>query len=217
MADPVSIGLTTVGGILADKMGRSPSQQSYGSLKGAFKAADEAGIHRLAVAGSPAGYTPAPSAAGQGLMAAGQMVADGKLDKKQSQLIDAQIAEATSRTQLNNANTVRALQGPQPGLGGRTPSSPNPEAFDRAAAGGPRGVRTDPERDVPATQTVTLGNQTGRGFNPDAFEIGLSELLAGALMYGPQWLYGAAKDQDRTSHRQRPSGGDLRDPRNRGM
>ena len=172
--------------------GPGPKAQSYGSLMGAFKAADEAGLHRLSVAGSPAGYTPAPSAAAEGLMSAGRSMAAQPNSKKQSQLLDAQIAEARSRTVLNQANARRALSGPQPGLG--QAGNAVAEAFDRLADSGPRRISREPERDMPATQTVTLGDFTGRGPNPEAFEVGVSELLAGGLIYGPQWISSALKD-----------------------
>lgn len=190
---------TALGGLLGPK-NPSPKQQAYGSLKGAFKAADEAGIHRLAVAGSPAGYSPAPSSAAEGIMAAGQQISNQVGSKKEGQLIDAQIEEARSRTMLNQANTRRALMGPQPNLGQVSTRAQNivdsdRTAFDNTATGRNRRVVVDPERDLPATQTVTLGNMTGRGLNPEAFEIGLSELIAGAMIYGPQWAADAARQR----------------------
>ena len=149
-------------------------------------------------------------------MAAGQQIAASSGNKKQGQLIDAQIEEARSRTMLNNANTKRALVGPQPNLGGPSVLTSRPEAFDRTAEGGPRPVVVEPGRDVPATQQVTIGNRTGRGLNPDAFEVGISELIAGMLQYGPQWLFGAADDfgQSRTPQRSR-NNRNLRNPQNR--
>lgn len=168
-----------------------PGRQSYEQLMGAFKAADEAGLHRLSVAGSPAGYSPAPSTAADGLLQAGQALQNTASQKKQDQLIDAQIAESRSRTILNEANSRRALAGPQPGLGS---SLGQVQAFDLAANGGARTVSVEPERDLPATQTVTLGNKTSRGLNPEAFEVGLSELIAGLLIHGPQWANSALKE-----------------------
>lgn len=168
--------------------------QAYDQLMGAFKAADDAGIHRLAVAGSPAGYSPAPSNAAEGLMAAGRALGNGP-SKKEEQLLDAQIAETRSRTMLNEANYKRALSGPQAGLGGARNIDPLAAALDAAAGGGPRGVRNEPEPNLPARQKVTLGNNDAVGPNPEAFEIGISELVAGGLIYGPQWLANALQTQ----------------------
>lgn len=173
--------------------GPSASEQSYGALKGAFQAADKYGLHRLAVAGSPAGYSPAPASSADGLLDVSNALRgytedkrSKSLDAKSEQLIDAQIQEARSRTVLNEANAKRALAGPQPGLGS---ASGNLVAFDRASNGGERTVRVEPQPDLAATQQITFGNQSGRGPNPEAFEMGLSELAAGLLIYGPQWLY----------------------------
>lgn len=165
-----------------------PGRQSYDQLMGAFRAADQAGLHRLAVAGSPAGYSPAPMSEAQGLMAAGASLRN-RPSAKEKELLDAQIEEARSRTILNQANARRAVMGPQPGLGGVSGSTGNLlAALDAAAGGGTRGVRNEPEAQLPARQRVTLGNLTGVGPNSEAFEVGVSELIAGMLIYGPQWL-----------------------------
>lgn len=173
--------------------GPNPKTQAYGQLKGAFQAADEAGLHRLAVAGSPAGYSPAPSSSAEGLLDVSNSLRQYTQDKlskatqrKADELVDAQIAEARSRTLLNEANTRRALAGPQPGLGGAVGTV---RAFDDASNGGARTVRVEPQPDLAGTQQVALGSQSARGPNPEAFEMGLSELAAGLLIYGPQWLY----------------------------
>lgn len=208
--------LSGIGGLFGRKRGPSPSEQAYGQLQGAFKAADEAGLHRLAVAGSPAGYSPAPQHDGEGVMALGNAVreyaqdrTDKKTRQKQDALIDAQIEEARSRTILNQANARRAVSGPQPGLG--QASNPVQEAFDRLSNDGSRRINREPERDQPATQTVTLGRFTGRGPNPEAFEVGLSELAAGVLMYGPQYaaewareMGEPAAENNRSRYNQRP-------------
>lgn len=171
-----------------------PGAQAYQQLMGVARAADELGLHRLTVAGSPAGYSPAPMSQAEGLMAAGQSLRAGRLSPKENELIDAQIEEARSRTILNQANARRAFIGPQPGLG--QVNAFGGEAFDRLANGGDRSVSREPERDQPATQTVTFRDFTGRGPNPEAFEVGVSELLAGALVYGPQWLAEAISNVD---------------------
>lgn len=194
----IGTGLELLGGAKSlNERNLSPKDQAYGSLMGAFKAADQAGLHRLSVAGSPAGYSPAPMSEAQGLMNAGAMLRD-RPSKKENELVDAQIQEARSRTMLNQANTRRALAGPQPGLGQDNPlpgknhdGAPNPN--------GDRGTRVEPFPDLPATQEVQLGPFKGVGPNPEAFEVGLSEFLTGVLLYGPQWAKQALDDFSRRS------------------
>lgn len=194
-ATGIGTGLEVLGGLkAATDTTPGPRSQAYNSLMGAFKAADEAGLHRLAVAGSPAGYSPVPSQAAEGLLSAGQALRGHASDKKQNELLDAQIEEARSRTILNNANARRALMGPQPGLGGpstRLQRIVEGGALDGLPNGGPRSISNEPQRDMPARQRVTLGDNTAVGPNPEAFEVGLSELLAGIIIYGPQWAYNA--------------------------
>lgn len=187
----IGTGLELLGGAkkVFDGDGPNPNQQAYGQLKGAFRAADEAGLHRLAVAGSPAGYSPVPSQAADGLMQAGQALRSQSNAKKEAELLDAQIEEARSRTALNNANAKRAFLGPQPGLGGFTGSRISDiVSAHRDRLGGPRGVKVEPERDVPLTGSVGMGDTTVVSPSEDAFSVGLDELIAGALIYGPQWL-----------------------------
>lgn len=199
MVDLVGLGTAAagLGSLFKDDVEYPPQTEirkgSKNQLVGAFQAADKYGLHRLAVAGSPAGYSPAPTVTRRGFAEAGQAIRDYGLHRenkamaaKEKELIDAQIEETRSRTMLNNANSRRAFIGPQPGLGDIT--SRLGEAFDRLSNGGSRTIRREPEADLPATSTVTLGPVSGRGPNAEAFEIGLSELIAGALIYGPQWL-----------------------------
>lgn len=193
----IGTGLELLGGIKSatGSGGSTPYTQSYDQLMGAFAAADKAGLHRLTVAGSPAGYSPAPMAEAQGLLDAGAALRS-RPSKKETELIDAQIEEARSRTALNNANTRRSLLGPQPGLGGFTPRLR--DSLDRAQDGGDRGYRVEPTPDLGARQGVTLGDYTAWGPNPEPFEVGLSELLVGGLIYGPQWMYKFLKDESAT-------------------
>lgn len=191
--NPIVAGIGTglellgAGKSLLQGQGPGPYQQSYAQLKGAFRAADEAGLHRLAVAGSPAGYSPAPSSAAEGLLQAGAQLRAGP-SAKEKELIDAQIEEARSRTALNNANARRAFLGPQPGLGGYSPRLADIVSAHRDRLGGPRGVRVEPEADVPMFGTSTIGDDTMVMPSEESFSVGIDELLAGALIYGPQWL-----------------------------
>lgn len=186
-AKGLGVATTALSGILGKPKTYSPSGQSYGQLMGAFRAADEAGLHRLAVAGSPAGYSPAPASAADGLMAAGQMIGQGNT-RKQEQLLDAQIEEARSRTILNEANARRALAGPQPGLGGASTALMDMLSAHQDRGGGDRRVEVRPDVDAPLTGTTNAGDVTMVAPSEDAFSVGLDELIAGALIYGPQWL-----------------------------
>ncbi len=172
--------------------------------------AKAAGIHPLAAIGAASGYTnpfqgssPTGSAIGDGIAAS----RTSKLDSRQAKLIDAQILESQSRTILNQANAKRAL--PSPGLGGGPLT-----AFSTPRDGGTgRGVRTEPEADLSGVQSVNLGKFTGWGPSSEAFEVGISEIVAGAAIYGPQWVAKAlaalyrntkAANSDRTTTIRRP-------------
>lgn len=186
----VGLGLEFAGG-LKNAFGRGapsygPGKQSYEQLMGAFRAADKAGLHRLAVAGSPAGYSPAPMSEANGLLAAGQALRSGP-SAKEKELLDAQIEEARSRTILNQANARRALLGPQPGLGGASSRLIDALSAHTNRLGGARGVEVVPERDVPLTNTVNAGRATMNSPNEEAFSVGLDELVIGMLIYGPQY------------------------------
>lgn len=185
----IGTGLELLGGAksLAQGSPPGPGKQSYQQLMGAFKAADQAGLHRLAVAGSPAGYSPAPQSQAEGLLSAGAALRN-RPSAKENELIEAQIEEARSRTALNNANARRAMDGPQPGLGGYSPRLSDLLSAHRDRVGGPRGVRVEPEADVPLTGTSNAGKTPMVMPSEEAFSVGIDELLVGALIYGPQWL-----------------------------
>lgn len=202
MPDPLSVvgaGLA-LGGALFGKNPPAwgPRAVARRSLLGAFRAADQHGIHRLAVTGSPAGYSPAPASGGQDLMAAGAAVRNLGLEAKEKELIDAQIEEARSRTILNEANARRAIDVPQPGLGGASPRLSQVTqalpSFHKPFQGPERPIVTDPERDMPISNKVAFGRDSYNIPNPDAFEVGLSELIAGGVMIGPQWVNARIKD-----------------------
>lgn len=188
----------------------SAAEQSYGSLMGAFKAADEAGLHRLAVAGSPAGYSPAPMSEAQGIMDAGSRLREASLPKgpsqaKQNELIDAQIAEARSRTVLNEANAVRSASGMFGGGHGanRHVAASTIPALDRALGGGERDTVVEPERNMPARTRVTLGEDDYVVPNPEAFETGLTEMMNGLLFMIPQFIAREARRSAGTGYHNR--------------
>lgn len=136
------------------------------------KDAKAAGIHPYAALGAGAGYSnpftssPAGSFIGDGVAAAGQGIdeefgksASKSLASKQGELLDAQIAEARSRTVLNSANAKRTLIGP---------SAP-----------------TDPfaMRKENALIEVRLENGTIVKIpNPDVYEVGPTELVTGRTL-----------------------------------
>lgn len=173
---------------------------SRASIMGAADAADELGLHRLAtMGGGGAGYS---GPVGDNQAAGLDMIANALLDKsegskndklqrKQEELIDAQIAESRSRTLLNASNSRRSIYGPSTNPTGLTGGL---EALDSGPGGSGRTTVTEPQRDMPARQRVTFGGHDAVGPNPEAFEVGLSELLAGAMIYGPQWVYSRMKN-----------------------
>lgn len=191
MADLVGIGtvLSGLSGFFGGGGSVGPYKQAYHTLRGAFDAADKYGIHRLAVAGSPAGYSPVPSNEGEGLLRAGEALRSLGNRKKEEELIDAQIEEARSRTVLNTANARRAVSGPQPGLGGFTTRLQDLLSSHQVRDGSTsRPVRVEPEPDMPLFGTGSVGGTTMNIPNPDAWDLEWDAMLIGALVYGPQWL-----------------------------
>lgn len=176
--NPIMQGIGTGLNLLGAAKGLAapgPKGQSYESLMGAFKAADEAGLHRLSVAGSPAGYSPAPMSGAEGLMAAGQALRAPS--KKQDDLLDAQIEEARSRTFLNQANARRAMTGPQPGIG---------QGLTRVLEGIERGLRVLPRENEAFFRDVGRVDDPMKAItNP----VDLSEIVGSMLWYGPQGAY----------------------------
>lgn len=192
MADLFGIG-TILGGLgsLFGSQGPSAKKQSYGSVKGAIQAGAEYGLHPLASIGGATGYSPSGQTnplegIGEALQKLGARNENKALAAKEKELIDAQIAESRSRTLMNVGNARRGLIGSQGALGITGSVVP---ALDSAPGGGKRGVRIEPEPQLGASQRVTLGSLDAIGPNPEAFEVGLSELIAGLGIYGPQWLY----------------------------
>lgn len=193
----IGTGLELFGGAKG-AFGRSqlgPGRTAYAQLMGAAKAADELGLHRSLVAGSPAGYSPAPMSQAEGALMAGQQLRQGGRDKKADELIDAQIEEARSRTVLNQANARRALSGPQPGLGGVGGFASrvlNELSRHQGGDGGPRRIEVLPEDDKPLTDTVVAGGVPMRGLRDP---IDVSEIIGSLLWYGPQYITGIRPEQ----------------------
>lgn len=203
---------------------------SRGALRGAINEGRRHGLHPLASIGAAqSGYSPITtgSTIGDGISALGSAVAQGgealagkKLAAKQEELLEAEITEAQSRTLLNNVNARRAALEPSipTGSQGGMPSIyvTLPGGRDPGKSGKDRGIDRRPTPDQGATQNVSFGNFTGVGPNPEAFEVGLSELAAGALIYGPQWLYDKALEQyARTRERYPQKTGGTPNPRRR--
>ena len=200
----LATGTKVLGGlskIFGKKKKQDPGATAFRAGIGSIDAAIARGLHPSMGVGGAGGYSgPVSTAtASEGLTQVGDAMqrhadrkGNQKLDKKQSELMDAQIAESRSRTLLNAANSRRAIYGPSNNPTGTTGGI---ETVRRGGPGldpgetGNRGHIVEPSRDAPGSQKVSIGNETMRGPNPDAFEVGLSELLAGAAIYGPQWLY----------------------------
>lgn len=105
---------------------------------------------------------------------------DQVLQEKEATLIDAQIAESRSRTLLNAANAKRVAYPDRPLING---TNGGIETLDG------RPLVKEPARNIPARQKVQLGKHEAIGPSPEAFEVGLSELIAGGLIYLPQWMW----------------------------
>jgi len=200
-------GIGSVLGGLSGFFGKdsAPSQgrQIYSQVQGAVTAGKEFNLHPLAVLGNTSSYAPAPAnnvqdglaSMGNALQNMGQMKADKAAAAKANELMDAQIAEARSRTLLNLGNANRAMVGPSAPTGatggleqivGGAGTTYSPHVTHNQSK---RPMAVEPERDYPVTSRVGVGDKSVWVPNPEAFEVGLSELIAGAMVMGPQLLW----------------------------
>jgi hypothetical protein len=198
-------GLTAAGGFLGG-LGSKPKVYSSGdSLRSTVKAARELGIHPLAALGAAgSGFTQVDGgsafrdaaeaterAVDRSAAKSGEAL-NAQLARKQMEVADAEIAEARSRTLINEAEHKRLIFGPRQPTNG---THGGIEMLDR------RPVVQDPARNLASRQQVQLGGSVATGPNPEAFEVGLSELMAGAIIYGPQWAYDFLKRQSKSRPR----------------
>lgn len=173
------------------------------------------GLHPLASAGATAGPQFQPvNTPGTWSNAFGQVGANLSNKKNaalSNELLEAQIAETRSRTLLNMSNSRRGDLASPPLISGATGGMEQLlKALDRSSGGGERPVVNEPERQYPMSQRVTLGNRTMVGPNSEPLEVGLSELAAGALIYGPQYITQVLEDvARRAGERTRAKGRDL--------
>lgn len=165
--------LPFAGKAVLDKMSQDRAYRFEGQkIQMLARDARAAGIHPLAAMGAASGYqnpfgsSPAGNALGDGInafredqAAARQERADAPLRKKQSELLDAQIAEARSRTTLNQANAHRTLVGPAASLDPYAPRKENALISVRLENG----------------ETVLMPN-------PDLYEISPTELATGRVL-----------------------------------
>lgn len=209
-----------IGGGLLSKKKAGPGV--FTTLKRQADFADKYGLHRLSVIGSNPGYggVSSPDILGQsiteganalagGIEAAGAAKRDKKLDQIAAEQLElqklrtaAEVAEARSRTLFNEANTKKLIEGPTPSVNG---THGGIEGLTRGGTLDGRTIVQEPARDLAARQKVTLGNRTAIGPNPEAFEVGLSELIAGTLVYGPQWAAQALREANRELIAKQPS------------
>lgn len=209
----IGAGLDFLGG-RADR--RAQEQFARSGLGWRIEDGARYGLHPLASAGAAGGpqfqpvFVPGTYANAFGQTA--DNYANRGLQKKNAELMDAQIAEARSRTLLNLSNARRGdLATPSSVTGATGGIEQLLQAFDSRYGGGERGIRVEPQPDLPARQTVTLGKYSAVGPNPEAFEVGIGELIAGAAIYGPQWLNAWLRDKGAA----RPGTGPRRRSRNR--
>lgn len=181
------------------------------ALKAQVRAGAKVGLHPLASIGGNFGYSDPASVLGE-IARGGSQIADRLEDLERSRkaeagdkedrsrlralaeaqiaLTEAEIAEARSRTLLNQANAKRVLVGPRLLDNG---THGGMEMQDRTAREGKaldgRKVKMDPVRDAPLhTQSTTPGGDTYYLPNPDLFEVGINEIIGGGLWLLPQWL-----------------------------
>lgn len=215
----IGAGSDLLGGI----MGRNSAKAMAGTywakekrfIRRRARDARAAGIHPLAALGATASYGPAQGGDGgfgDSIGRAGGAIADAyaakeaykrdaPLRNKEMELLDAQILESRSRTMLNAANARRPIYGPRPKITGVTSGL---EGLDPGETGKPRGERVEPTPNLGARQKVSLGGSTATGPNPEAFEVGLSELIAGAMIYGPQWAADHLREYAEEVSKRRP-------------
>lgn len=187
--DPILGGalLSAGGRLLGGIFGQNNQAATQGDvtareMRAKIETGKEFGLHPLAAIGAQtSGYAGnyLGDALGDAAGALGEGYAKARdpLSKKQGELIDAQVEEARSRTLLNKAEAasrIRASMDPHgPGSGPQAP-----------------GIQR-----TPLIQRVdSPDGKHGYGLNPDAFEIGLGELLTGLVFYGPQFVYQWGED-----------------------
>lgn len=199
-----------------------PHESAYeatrGSLRARIEAADEYGLHRTLAFGSPgsSGYGGAAAApeAIRGHRGDPTASARARLIEAETGYMEAMEAEARSRTMLNVANYRRGAllagvnRGGPTGMGRSIfgPVEANP--FHPVQS---RPHSVEPTRNMPAWQAVQLGDHLAVGPNPEAFEVGISELLAGAAIYGPQWAVSALENLLADDDRRRKYGREASD------
>lgn len=168
-----SIGSSLLGGLFGRSAAKRQAalQREFAQKGIQWRVADakKAGIHPLAALGSPgASYTPVSgspmgdamadiaSSIGQEAVARRQASGNKSLNAKREQLLDAEIAEARSRTLLNHANAKRTIIGP--------------------------GARHDPFAMRKENALIEVKLENGSRVlvpNPDVYEIGPTELVTG--------------------------------------
>lgn len=158
--------------------------------------AKAAGIHPLAALGSPgAQYQPsnatpwadAARSIGEQLQQRTQGKTDKALAAKQGELLDAQVAEARSRTLLNETNALRAM--PRPGVAVRRPASQD-DPYEMRQENALIKVRLE------NGEVITMPN-------PDVYEIGPAELVTGrGIIEGARQVDRAKKRAAKVAPRQ---------------
>lgn len=224
-AQAIAAGIGAFGNLAGGLLGRRKGKSPGDAIRSSVKAARQLGLHPLSVLGSGATYAPVGSMGNSSFLAdaadnigqgfreavenrerrradAAEAQSASAFQAKQTELIDAQIEEARSRTFLNAANAKRLLGPVMPRVSG------DRGGLEKLGASGTldgRPIRMEPASNMPARQKVQLGNVGATSLNPDAFEVGVSELAAGLMIMGPQWLWNWANTPvERTGGRRAP-------------
>lgn len=184
----ISAGSSLLGGIF----GRNTQKKAAGrEMQQKILMGQKYGLHpSTSIGAQTSGYQPvmnqAFTSAGQSIQQGMAAKADAKADRAREDrgqaLLDAQIAEAQSRTILNKANAQRALVGP--------------------------GAPADPYAPRKANALISVRLENGDTVlvpNPDVYEISPTELATGRLV-----LEGGRVVDNAQKPRKRPSGADRR-------
>ena len=160
----ISAGSSLLGGIFGSKSQKNAAAREMDQK---IQTGKKYGLHAsTSIGAQTSGYQPvmnqAFTSAGrsiQGLAARADAKADRAREDRGKELLDAQIAEAQSRTILNKANAQRALVGP--------------------------GAPTDPYAPRKANALISVKLENGDTVlvpNPDVYEISPTELATGRLV-----------------------------------
>ena len=208
----IGAGASLLGGFLNRKSAEKQQDKALAAnarrIRTTVADAKAAGIHPLAALGSSAPTYSINAVPGMGdaVASAGQQLGDGidrmnsrKMRQQQmttaTRVADSEISLNEAQARLAEARAITELANVEKRLqyqAGTTNALPSPAALispDKNPDGSAREVQIEPHRNLPSRHTVTFGDRTVAGPNPEAFELGLGEIAAAFAIYGPQLAY----------------------------